>query len=106
MKMVMAVVPTNAADRVLDALVNAGHTATYAQTHGGMLQQSQYSLFIVVKNDQLDDILMIIKNNCHTRVEMSTHATGDHKSTETPPVSAELGGAIAFVWDINQVETF
>lgn len=106
MKMVMAVVPTNTADRVLDALVNAGHTATYAQTHGGMLQQSQYSLFIVVQKEQLNEILEIIKNNCRTQVQMSTHSPDEQNTNDTPPVSADLGGAIAFVWDINQVENF
>jgi uncharacterized protein YaaQ len=49
MKMVMVVVPANSAEKVLNALVNAGHTATYAETRGGMLRQSQFSLFIALK---------------------------------------------------------
>lgn len=106
MKMVMVVVPTNTADRVLDALVNAGHTATYAETKGGMLQQSQFSLFIAVKKEQLDDILEIIRNNCRTRVEMSTRTPEEHGSVGNSPITAELGGAVAFIWDINQIETF
>jgi uncharacterized protein YaaQ len=106
MKMVMVVVPANTADAVLDALVNAGHTATYAETHGGMLQQSQYSLFIAVKKEELDEILGIIKDNCMTRVQMSTHAADDPKSIGKSPVTAELGGAIAFIWDIDRIETF
>ncbi len=106
MKMVMVVVPANTADAVLDALINAGHTATYAETHGGMLQQSQYSLFIAVKKEQLDEILGIIKDNCMTRVEMSTHTTDETKSFGKSPVTAELGGAIAFIWDIDRIETF
>ena len=54
MKMVMVVVPANASEKLLDALVNAGHTATYTETRG-MLRQSQYSLFIVVQNEQLEE---------------------------------------------------
>ena len=106
MKMVMVVVPANTAETVLDALVNAGHTATYAETHGGMLQQSQYSLFIAVKKEQLDNVLQIIKDNCVTRVEMSTHAPGETRSIGKSPVTAELGGAVAFIWDIDRIETF
>ncbi len=34
MKMVMVVVPANTAEAVIDALVIAGHTATYAETRG------------------------------------------------------------------------
>lgn len=104
--MVMAVVPTNTAESVLDALVNAGHTATYAETHGGMLQQSQYSLFIAVKKEQLDTVLEIIKENCHTSVQMSTRSTGKADIDSGFPVTAELGGAVAFIWDIDQILTF
>ena len=106
MKMMMVVVPSNNADQVLDALVNAGHTATYAETHGGMLQQSQYSLFIAVKKEQLEEVLEIIKANCRTRVEMSTTAPEDYESKSRTPVTADLGGAVVFIWDINRIETF
>lgn len=106
MKMVMVVVPANTADRVLDALVNAGHTATYAETHGGMLQQSQLSLFIAVRKEQLDEILKIIRDNCRTHIQMSTKQAGENDSTGKPPVTADLGGAVVFVWDINQIVTF
>ena len=106
MKMVMVVVPVNTAERVLDALVNAGHTATYAETRGGMLQQSQYSLFIAVKKEQLNTVLGIIKENCHTRVQMSTRTPGEGTGDSKSPVTAELGGAVVFVWDINQILTF
>ena len=106
MKMIMAVVPSNSADCVLDALVNAGHTATYAETHGGMLQQSQYSLFIAVKKEQLNQILELIRINCRTRVELSPTDRKTPPAMGTPPVSAELGGAVVFVWDLDQIETF
>lgn len=106
MKMVMVVVPSNTAERVLDALVNAGHTATYAETRGGMLRQSQYSLFIALKKEQLEEVMDIIKSNCRTQVEMSTRPFDEMKSLERSPVTADLGGAIAFIWDIDQIETF
>ena len=106
MKMLMVVVPANAADRVLDGLVKAGHTETYAETRGGMLQQSQYSLFIALKKEQLDSVLDIIKENCHTRIEMGTQSNMEESVIEKLPVTAELGGAIAFIWEINQIVTF
>lgn len=106
MKMLMVVVPSNSAERVLDALVNEGYAATYAETHGGMLQQSQLSLFIVIKKEQLDEVLEIIDNNCRTRVEMSTKSSEKSKIPKKSPVTADLGGAVAFVWDIDQIVTF
>jgi uncharacterized protein YaaQ len=106
MKMVMVVVPSNTAERVLDALINAGHSATYAETHGGMLRQSQNSLFIAVKAEKLEEVLGIIKDNCRTQVEMSTRDVSDPASMGSTPVTAELGGAVAFIWDISRIETF
>lgn len=106
MKMVMAVVPSSNAEDVLDALINNGYTATYAQTKGGMLRQSQYSLFIAVNKDKLQEVLDIIKNSCRTQVKMSTFPADDEESIGTSPIIADLGGAIAFVWDIDQIETF
>lgn len=106
MKMVMAVVPVNTAESVLDALVNQGHTATYAETHGGMLRQSQFSLFIAVKKEQLDEVLGIIQENCRTQVEMNTRPSSDQEAISKSPVTADLGGAIAFIWDIDRIENF
>jgi uncharacterized protein YaaQ len=106
MKMVMAVVPSNTAENVLDALVNAGYTATYAETTGGMLRQSQYSLFIAVKKAQLNKVLEIIKDSCRTEVEMKTLSSDKQDSKASSPVTADLGGAVAFIWDIDQIENF
>lgn len=106
MKMVMVVVPSNNAEPVLDALINAGHTATYAETRGGMLRQSQKSLFIAVKEPQLEEVLSIIRANCRTKVEMSPQTTSDPLTMGAAPVTADLGGAVAFIWDISRIETF
>ncbi|MBW6466230.1 MAG: cyclic-di-AMP receptor [Brevefilum sp.] len=106
MKMVMVVVPANTAEHVLDALVNAGHTATYAETRGGMLRQSQYSLFIALKKEQLDEVMDIIKASCRTQVEMRTHPFKDPQSKDKSSLTADIGGAVAFVWDIESIQTF
>jgi uncharacterized protein YaaQ len=106
MKMVMVVVPANTAEDVLDALVNAGHTATYAETRGGMLRQSQYSLFIALKKEQLEEVMDIVKTSCRTQVEMKTHPLKDQQSKEKAPLKADIGGAVAFVWDIESIQTF
>jgi hypothetical protein len=37
---------------------------------------------------------------------MSTLPADDEESMGTSPVMADLGGAIAFVWDIDQIKTF
>lgn len=104
--MVMVVVPVNSLDNVLDALVNAGFTATYGKTKGGMLQQSQYSLFIAVENEQVNTILQIIKGNCRNFIEMETDRSEDDLGDTQTQITADFGGAVAFIWDINEVVTF
>lgn len=107
MKMVMVVVPANSADGVLDALVDAGYSATFAETRGGMLRQSQRSLFIAVHAGQVDKVLEIIKQNCRTRVEMSTHLKeGKTQQSNSSAVTTDLGGAVAFIWDIERIDFF
>lgn len=106
MKMVMVVVPANTAEAVLDALVNAGHSATYAETRGGMLRQSQYSIFIALRKEQLNDVMDIIRTTCKTKVEMRTYPTKDQQTSEQTALTAEIGGAVAFVWDIESIENF
>jgi uncharacterized protein YaaQ len=105
-KMVMAVVPREQADRTLDALVAARFTATYGESHGGVLRQAQDTLFIAVDETELDPVLTIIRENCRPKPQNSTSATQSLYSLGPVPVTAELGGAVVFVWTIDQIETY
>jgi hypothetical protein len=37
---------------------------------------------------------------------MSTSGAADQLSMGSAPVTADLGGAVAFIWDISRIETF
>lgn len=104
-KMVMAVVPRDEAERVLDALIDAGHTATFTESRGGMLRQSQLTLFIAVKREALEKVLTIIRENSRTKVQVDSGETADSVSLGPIPVTAELGGAVVFIWDLDRFET-
>jgi hypothetical protein len=43
---------------------------------------------------------------CTTKVEMKTHPTKDQRASEQTALTAEIGGAVAFVWDIESIEKF
>lgn len=103
MRMIMAVVPKKSADTVLDALVNAGYTATYSETRGGMLRQSQISLFIAVQEQEVDKVLEILKTYCktHTRVHDSQVP---HRFTPNSHPDIVLGGGVVFVWTLDKFE--
>ncbi len=110
MKMVMAIVPRDQTNRVMEALIAEGHTATFTESRGGMLRQAQYMLFIAVKKQDLDKVLSIIRTNCHTKVKVESGSNVDTQgimpSRRTISTMHQLGGAVVFVWDLDQFEIY
>jgi len=100
-KMVMAVVPRDQASRLLECLVDAGFSATYTESRGGMLRQSQESLFITVDEDQVDDVMAVFRGDCTASLPQRTFGAVEEEESE-PGIS----GAVVFVWDIDRMETF
>jgi len=104
MKMIMAVMPRDEAEGILQALVAAKYTATYMETRGGMLRQAQMSLFIAVEDQDLESVLSIIQRTCGSEVVVE-----EDTETEGPapmPVRPRIGGAVVFVWDVERTETY
>ena len=76
-KMLMVVVPREEAEYVLEALINARHTATFTETRGGMLRQSQLTLYIAIKEEQLEEVLGIVRDNCRVEVQVGSSSQGN-----------------------------
>ena len=106
MKMIMAVVPRDEATHVLETLVAAGHTATFCESRGGMLRQAQLMLFIAVEKKDLERVLTIIHDSCHSRVVVESSEPRMSFTPSLTPVEAELGGAVVFVWDLERYERY
>jgi uncharacterized protein YaaQ len=94
MKMVMAVVPRDHGEDILQALVEAGFSATFTESRGGMLRQSQQMLFIVLDEDQVEDVLEIVHEGEEAR---------KHEAAESDEI--RKSGRVVFIWDIDRVET-
>jgi len=106
MKMVMVVVARDEAESVLEALVQASYTATFTESRGGMLREAQVTLFIAIEEGDLAEVLEIIEGSCHSHVTVeSDQATG-----VVPPMGktsrTKVGGAVVFVWDLEQFEIY
>ena len=104
-KMVMAVVHRDLTEPILRNLLDAGLTATFSESRGGMLRQSQHKLYIAVEEEQLDKVFSIIKNACHER----SNAANINISEGTPeptPAETATGDAVVFVWDLDRMERF
>lgn len=106
-KMVMVVTPQDEAEAVLRALIAAGHTATFSDSRGGVLRQTQQMLFIAVAEKELNKILSIIRDNCRTQVEVNApQLAAKRLLSPIPHTTAKLGGAVVFVWDIEYFEVY
>ena len=108
MKMVMAVVPRDEAEGVLSALIAAGHTATFTESRGGMLRQAQYTLFTGVDEQALPRVLDIIHESCHSHVLVNSGDNQAGTPAFSTPASApvQVGGAVIFVWDLEQFAVY
>jgi uncharacterized protein YaaQ len=105
--MVMAVVPRDEAESVLQALVAGGFTATFTDSRGGMLRQAQQMLFIAVKKEGLEEVLAVIRDSCHSHVRVEAEPSEEDISpSPSVSVATRVGGAVVFIWDINRCETF
>ena len=104
MKMVMAIIRRDEAPHVLDALVAAGHTATFGDSRGGVLRQAYQTLFIGAQEEDLDTVLDIVRHNCRSRLPLEDAASPDRFGL--PRQSAAIvGGAVIFVWSVDHFET-
>lgn len=107
MKMLMAVISRKPAEKVLDKLVNAGYMATFSETRGGMLRQSQLSVFLGVEDEAVPDVLRIIKENC--KESQSIHQVQqDEDQNEVYPETGrfQLGSAVVFIWQLNEIHKY
>lgn len=103
--MVMAIIPREEAELVLSALIEAGYTSTVVETKGGVFRQSQSTLFIVVDDQNLETVCKIIESNC--KVDMGLESEGFNQESNGLTSSAKkFGGAIVFVWKLEQIISF
>ena len=93
LKMVLAIIPRDHVDKVLNALIQANHTATFTESWGGVLRQTQRMLFIAVQVTELETVLAIVRDNCR-----------EHDDAQS--MTSAYGGAVVFVWDIERFETY
>lgn len=103
-KMVMAVVPREQANHVLEMLITAGYPVTFVESRGGVWRQAQYTLYVCVEADSVEDVLRIIRENCRAQVQLKTDE--DSQRPENIQAMAHLGGVVVFVWDVGRMENY
>lgn len=107
MKLVVAVVQGEDAERAVIALNDAGVGSTRVASTGGFLRQGNVTLLIGVDDSQVADALRIIRQNCHERSRYVTSVpplTGPGELLMANPVEVQVGGATVFVVPVDSFE--
>jgi uncharacterized protein YaaQ len=106
-KLVFAVVQTKDVEACADALAAAGFVCTRFATQGGFLDSSNCTLMIGVGDEQVDDVVDILRGHAKRRVEMleaPAPGAGAPMPAIAPTVDIEVGGATVFVVPLDRLE--
>jgi uncharacterized protein YaaQ len=108
MKMIVSIVNRDDARGLTDALMREGYRATTISTTGGFLRQGNATLLIGTEDEQVDDVLEIVRSHCHTRTERVTPLPPFMGVEEyiPLPVEVQIGGAVVFVLSVDRTERY
>ena len=105
MKFIVSVVNKDDALPLVDVLVTNGHRVTTFKTAGGFLRKENVTIFTGVEDEKVEDIVQLIQNNCHTRIQHVGSLPPLMESGESYVLATEeveVGGAVIFVLDVAQ----
>lgn len=107
MKLVTAIVHSEDAGNLVDALLEKEFRATRLQSSGGFLKQGNATILVGVDDDQVDAVLEIISANCHSRRQFVNPMPPIMEPGEffmPYPLEVEVGGATVFVLPVERFE--
>ncbi len=107
MKLVVAVVQGEDAQRTSEALTGAGFGSTRTNSSGGFLQQGNVTFFIGVEDTRVAEAVKVIRDNCRERSRYLTPMPPVPEPGEffmAYPVEVQVGGATVFVIPVDSFE--
>lgn len=109
MKLLFAIIQNEDTKKLIRALNGAGFSVTKISSTGGFLQGGNTTVMAGVEDEQVDDILNIIKAESKVRkrytVAPQASLIGYTMSNPTP-VEITVGGAVVFICDVWRHERF
>lgn len=109
MKLVVSVVHRDDAGDLVTALTRSGHQSTVISTTGGFLREGNATVLIGAPDDKVDEVLRIIRQNCHARTQYINPLPPIVEPGELhlpQPVEVQVGGAIVFVLNVDRFERY
>jgi uncharacterized protein YaaQ len=106
-KLVVAVVHNEDSRVLIDALLAAGHRATWLHSSGGFLKQSNATILLGVDDAVVDDVMALVRQHCHSRTQTVNPMMPIMEPGEffmPYPLEVEVGGAVVFVVPVDRFE--
>jgi len=107
MKLVIAVVQGEDAQRTSEALTSAGFASTRMTSSGGFLQQGNVTFLIGVEDSRVNEAVQVIRDHCRERSRYLTPMPPVPDPGEmfmAYPVEVQVGGATVFVVPVDSFE--
>ena len=106
-KLVVAIVHNEDAGALVSALLEKDYRATRLHSSGGFLRQSNATVMLGVEDDQIDEVLAIVRTNCISRTQVVNPMPPIMEPGEffmPYPLEVEVGGATVFVLPVERFE--
>ncbi len=110
-KLILAVIQGDDYVDTVEDLNRNGFFATILSSSGGFLKKRSVTLMIGVEEPQLDAALAVIKRWAGKRQQMTYSNLSISSGAPNPPVSMmpvqlNVGGAVAFIIDLDDIKKF
>jgi uncharacterized protein YaaQ len=106
-KLLFCIVQNEDAGGLMSALTKEGFRSTRYQSHGGFLRQGNATILVGVRDEQVNDVIAVVRRNCRTRTQYINPLPPMMEPGEfymPNPVDVQLGGATIFVLDVAHFE--
>jgi uncharacterized protein YaaQ len=106
-KLIVAIVHSDDAGTLVDALLDREFRATRLHSSGGFLKQSNASIMLGVDDDEVDEVMGIIRETCISRTQVVNPMPPIMEPGEffmPYPLEVEVGGATVFVLPVERYE--
>jgi uncharacterized protein YaaQ len=104
LKLLVAVIQTEDASLLTDALVKNDVRVTRIDTAGGFLRRGNTTILVGVDDHRVEDVLRLIRSNCQTRLEYMTPSLVGAEIGELAaltPIEVQVGGATVWIADVD-----
>jgi uncharacterized protein YaaQ len=109
MKLIVAVIHDRDQKRTSDALLKAEYRFTKIASTGGFLREGNITILIGAEANEVETVLGIINESCKTREQYVNVLPPEATPVGTfmaNPVKVQVGGAVAFVVDVERFERY